>query len=315
MYCSITSELPSAASTCPVCGHGSLSVLVITGDLHYDLCPQCALCTKHVRHGGAREDFATGQASYYDDVDADPFAEPQAIMRERAARRVAVLRAYLRTGASVLEIGPGGGQVANWLRQQDCRYLGCEVSRSLAERLEAQGIPVVHGEFESIHLPESYDLVLSFHTIEHVPEPRAQLTKAFSVTRAGGHFIIATPNARSWEHRLLPRLSANFDAGHLHVLSPKSLRILAEEAGWRVESCMTSEYTSDWLRVVTKFLRRIKGEDEVTSAGKYSRSAASGSIARAISIISVFTRPLRGLQARLGGGNEVVMVLRKPGVA
>lgn len=299
-------------NACSACGHQTLNVLRIAGDLSYDICPNCGLCCKHIQHSDARKDFEAGQFVYYDQAQEDPFAEPLVIMRERIARRTALMLRYLTPNSSVLEIGPGGGQVAQWFQGNIYRYLGCEISAPLASKLTRKGIPIKQGDFENVNFNDDYDLILSFHTIEHVPDPCAQITKALSVTKPGGRFIIATPNAQSWEQRLAPRYSANFDHGHLHVFSPQSLRIIAEKVGWRFELCITSEYTSDWLRIITKMLRRAKGEDETASAGKYSRSASSGAISRVISIIAVLTSPFRGLQSWLRGGNEIILVFQKP---
>ncbi|APX91417.1 hypothetical protein BV394_16135 (plasmid) [Brevirhabdus pacifica] len=301
-----------AQDRCTVCGQGPLDSIDATESLRYFACSHCGLCIKQVRDGGQREDFELGQASYYEDEEVDPFQEPTAIRKERAARRAQVLSSYVVPGRKVLEIGPGGGQLADWIVAQGAEYTGCEHSQVLTQKLRERGLNVSQGEFETLAFPEQVDLVLSFHIIEHVPEPLAQIEKAFEVTRPGGHFILGTPNAKSWEQRMLPRLSANFDIGHLHVFSPESLRIMAQEAGWTVERVWTSEYTSDWLRLVTKTLRRLKGEDEVASAGKYSRAASSGRVDAIISGISTITAPFRKLQAGLRGGNEIIMVLRKP---
>lgn len=303
---------PTMHETCPICGHGGLVVLEVASHLRYDVCGNCGVCIKHVESASAQEDFASSQNAYYEETIEDPFAEPSAIMRERLAHRARVLQRFIKPGSSVLEIGPGGGQVADWLLRNNCDYLGCEISKELTKRLKARGIPVVNNDFEMLPSVDAFDLVLSFHTIEHVPEPQSQLTKAFSIVKPGGFFIIATPNARSWEQRLFSRLSANFDVGHLHVFSPRSLVMMAEAAGWQVHASSTSEYTSDWLRILSKVLRRFRNEDEVASAGKYSRMAASGGADRAISLISAVTAPLRLVQASLGGGNEIVLVLQRP---
>ena len=306
-----TPSLEAGFGSCEICGYTDITALQIAEHLTYDVCRNCYVCRKQSKKS-AQQDFALSQNAYYEQADEDPFAEQQALMRERMARRAGVMRDFLKEGTSVLEIGPGGGQVAQWLMEQECRYLGCEISMELAKKLSVRNIPVVHGDFEKLDFAESYDLLLSFHTIEHIPRPELQLEKALSIAKPGGCFIIATPNARSWEQRLFPSLSANFDVGHLHVFSPKSLKILAEKAGWSVHSFRTSEYSSDWLRIVSKVLRRCRGEDEVASAGKYSKMATSGVVEWAIAAIAAFTFPFRKAQAMLQGGNEIVLVLQKP---
>jgi SAM-dependent methyltransferase len=302
----------TSMSACIACATKLLKTLKITNELSYYICEKCGLCIKHIQHGEAQRDFEVGQAAYYDQSQEDPFAEPFAIMSERMARRASVMIRYLIPSSEVLEIGPGGGQVAEWFQGKSYRYLGCEISAPLAKKLAEKGVPVINGDFEGVDFKDNYDLILSFHTIEHITNPYAQLKKAYSVTKPGGRCIVATPNAQSWEQIIFPRNSANFDPGHLYVFSPISLKLIAEAEGWKMVSCITSEYTSDWLRIISKMVRRIRGEDETTSAGKYSRSASTGIFSRIISIIAILTSPFRGMQARLKGGNEIIMVLQKP---
>lgn len=46
----------------------------------------------------------------------------------------------------------------------------------------------------SASFPLKFDLVVSFHVIEHLPEPEKYLKNAFSLLREGGLFIAGTPN-------------------------------------------------------------------------------------------------------------------------
>lgn len=167
------------ARACSTGGHKSLNILGIAGDLNYDNCRNCSLCSKHIQHGDARKDFELGQAVYYDQSQTDPFAVPLSIMRKRMARGAAVMLRYLTPNRTVLEISPGGGQFDEWFQGKPYRYLGCEISARFASRLTRKKIPLVQGDFEIVKFFEVYDLVLSFHTIEHTTHPCAQIRRAF----------------------------------------------------------------------------------------------------------------------------------------
>jgi hypothetical protein len=147
--------------------------------------------------------------------------------------------------------------------------------------------------------------------IEHVRDPMAHLAKAFSAVRPGGVAFVATPNARSWEQCIPGHLSPNYDSAHLRVFSRGSLSKLAQDAGWQVQEVHTPEFTMGWLRVLSKILRRVKGEHEERTAGKY-----SGILTRnqrgAYRFLNLVTMPVRAIQARLGGGNELFFILLKP---
>jgi SAM-dependent methyltransferase len=153
-------------------------------------------------------------------------------------------------------------------------------------------------------------LFCSFHVIEHVLDPRAHLELAIKYVKPGGLAFIATPNANSWEQRLFPRLSPNFDSAHLRVFSQKSLRILAQDVGWSVVYEKTPEYSSSWLRVFSKILRKFRGEDEEATAGKYLLNQ-SFSRKMLLYFIMLFSYPFRILQSLFNGGNEIFTVLKR----
>jgi 2-polyprenyl-3-methyl-5-hydroxy-6-metoxy-1,4-benzoquinol methylase len=187
-----------------------------------------------------------------------------------------------------------------------------EYSQALACYLsEKVGVPVWAEAFESCNWESnSFDAFFSFHVIEHVPDPIAHLRKAYSVIRAGGLAFVATPNARSWQQLMFETLSPNFDSAHLRVFSPESLRRASESAGWALIAAYTPEYTTGWLRVATKWLRRLQGKDEEATAGIY---AANGSLASTMAFWTVrgLMYPFCALQSGLGGGNELFFVLQK----
>ena len=106
-------------------------------------------------------------------------------------------------------------------------------------------------------------------------------------------------------------LSPNYDSAHLRVFSPDSLCKLAQNAGWQVQEVITPEFTMGWLRVLSKILRRIKSEHEESTAGKYA-GAVTDKQRGIFRIANFVTMPVRAVQARLGGGNELFLVLRKP---
>jgi SAM-dependent methyltransferase len=150
----------------------------------------------------------------------------------------------------------------------------------------------------------------SFHVIEHVTDPRAHLSEAARVVRPAGLAFVATPNASSWEQKLFRRLSPNFDSAHLRVFSAQSLQRLADETGWSVLYDETPEYTSGWLRVVSKAFRKLRGEDEEATAGKYA-SQMSPHKRWIIGAMRGLSWPLRTVQSRLQGGNEILVVLQR----
>lgn len=233
--------------------------------------------------------------------------------REILAIRLKAISERLKPYSRILEVGPGAGFLCHALAHRGYKLKAIEHSPVLAQALrENLGLEVEIGAFESnIKEGSTFDAFCSFHVIEHVPDPLRHLQAGFEVVQAGGLGFIATPNAQSWQQRFYPRLSPNFDKAHLRVFSVHSLKLLCVQAGWEVVDVQTPEYTSAWLRVLSKGLRQLKHEDEVHSAGKYA-AATTSRFEWAFRLVGLMTSPVRFIQRRMKGGNELFFVLRKP---
>ena len=301
-------------SICKICSSTAILKYCVQQNLVYDCCDSCFYCEKRPEHTSVDADYVASQAMYYENPDLDPFLEPSSVLDEKMKYRINLAAAYLKENDRVIEIGPGRGSFLAWLRSEGYSCTACEQSVVLTKELRDKGFEVIEGEFERLNFKSQYNLVFSFHIIEHVTSPLAHLEQAFKVTRPGGHLVLATPNSVSWQQRLLPLLSANFDTAHLHVFSKRSLKLLGEKSGWIHVHDSTFENVSGWLRLFSKLFRRIKGENESMTAGKYANlGATSGSMNKLILLFSFISGPFRRIQAAVGGGSEVFIVLRKPG--
>lgn len=298
---------------CTACNSSSVARVEPRIGLIYVCCRACGHCVLVPHEDDTSRSFDEAQEKYYGESSQLLATEPDLFEAEILAYRVAVLGALLPRPSDVLEVGPGGGHVLRWLLAHGHNVTAIEhssvLARQLSERLE---VSVKNGEFEAFDLSAAaYDAFCSFHVIEHVRDPVAHLSRAYSLLRPGGLAFVATPNARSWQQMLFASLSPNFDSAHLYVFSPQSLRRLCEQSGWEVISTLTPDCTAGWARFLTKAIRRIRREDEEQTAGKYARSS-SRSVQVAARILQVGTFPLRFIQSKLGYGNEVFLVLRKP---
>lgn len=298
---------------CPVCeGHDLKSKAVSRRPTYYS-CNECGHNFIKLDTENQREKFAEAQNQYYGEesilLDCGLSTFEDEIMRNRFR----VLRQFLRQSEKVIEVGPGAGHVLKWLADSGLQVTAVEHSSILSTQLASRlNLSVINAEFETHDFGQAdFDAFCSFHVIEHVSDPLAHLSKALEIVRPGGLAFIATPNAASWEQRVAPALGPNFDAAHLHIFSADSLTRACEKIGWEVVLVETPESASGWARVLSALVRLVRNEDASRTAGKYARSPST--IIKAVAGIFQFvTVPMRYLQRRLGAGNEIFVVLRKP---
>ena len=302
------------STSCPICMMNSPSLIWPRSDLGYWICQNCGHCNKFNETGDVKRSFEEAQNKYFGESSQLLITAPNPLEEEILAKRKRVLSRIGRSSIDVLEVGPGSGFILSWLLSQGHRVTAVEHSKVLALQISMNfDAKVIQGEFETCEVEtNSMDAFCSFHVIEHVQDPFKHLRKAYSLVRPGGLAFVATPSANSWEHRISPSFSPNFDSAHFRVFSFESLRRTCEAAGWTIVETYTPDYTSGWLRVGTKLLRRLRHEDEEKTAGKYA-SGSSSAFKMTCWAARIGTYPLRAIQGSLGSGNELFFVLQKRG--
>ncbi len=129
--------------------------------------------------------------------------------------RVAFLEHELRShfergeGLRVLDVGCGGGLLAEELANRGCSVTGVDpsqgslaVARDHAARAGLQ-IEYQHGIAESLPLPNgAFDAVICCDVLEHVRSPRQAVAEAARVLRSGGLYLYDTIN-RTLRSKLL----------------------------------------------------------------------------------------------------------------
>jgi len=141
-----------------------------------------------------------------------------------------------KPGARVLEIGCGSGVFVELLGARGCEVHAMDASPE-ALRLAAERSPraVFHeGVLEAQRFPAAhFDVIWSFHVLEHVEDPSAFLAEARRILKPGGVLLLRVPNAGSLEAALSGTHWFHFDwPFHLAHWSPRSLRAALARAGF-----------------------------------------------------------------------------------
>jgi SAM-dependent methyltransferase len=173
--------------------------------------------------------------------------------------RVQAIICHAGSGDSVLDVGCGNGHLLYQLRKRFSRLVGIEYS---GHRLEQASVNLAGLHFEG-HVGSAEDMhdiatasvscVVSADTIEHVPDVYVAADELMRVLVPGGLLVINTPNIAFVKKRALllmgrfPSTSQPneglgsdilFDGGHLHYFTFRSLTLLLERAGFRIEGAL-----------------------------------------------------------------------------
>jgi 2-polyprenyl-6-hydroxyphenyl methylase/3-demethylubiquinone-9 3-methyltransferase len=160
-------------------------------------------------------------------------------------------------GKTVLDVGCGGGILAEAMAARGARVTGIDLSEKslrVAElhRLES-GADLTYEramaeEFAARHAGE-FDVVTCMELLEHVPEPASVVAACARLIRPGGQVFFSTINRNPKSYlfavigaeyilRLLPRGTHDY----LRFIRPSELARYAREAGLRAEEVLGMTY-------------------------------------------------------------------------
>jgi len=135
--------------------------------------------------------------------------------------------------ANILEIGCGYGDMLRILKNGGyTNLIGIESSKVRAMVAEkAHNIRVNNEAFEDIgfHKDQKFDIIFSYHTLEHSYDPSEVIKKASELQDEGDYLILSLPN-----HVGEPTMGVFTFLPHLHSFSQTSLTRLLNENGYQM---------------------------------------------------------------------------------
>lgn len=139
----------------------------------------------------------------------------------------------LQSSYRMLDVGCGKGRrILQWRLAGFTDVMGVDafidsdIDWGNGVRILKRSLPQLHGEF---------DFISMIHSFEHMPDPQSVLKAAFEKLKSNRFLLIAIPISSSyaWEHYGTDWVSLD-PPRHLFLHSERSMRKLAEEAGFRV---------------------------------------------------------------------------------
>ena len=152
------------------------------------------------------------------------------------------------------DIGAGSGYLCEWLRKLGHKATGTELTLSFRRFSEHYyGVPLT----EEIVEKHKYDLIVFYHSLEHIVEPDKKLQKCASLLSDNGVIMISVPE---WFHKLenlaqIGDLTIDnyFHKNHLNCFTERSMKNLFVKC--ELEIIKEDHYTYGQTYLVKKFTK------------------------------------------------------------
>ncbi len=128
-------------------------------------------------------------------------------------------------------IGYGTQMLANF--SPESHVTGVDIHKGAIqyarEYYSAPNADFVEGDALSVEFASKFDTVVSFETVEHLPDYERFVARIYGLLKDGGRFILSTPNLDA-----MPYTPQSFPY-HIRHFTPAELAKLLEDAGFHVE--------------------------------------------------------------------------------
>jgi 2-polyprenyl-3-methyl-5-hydroxy-6-metoxy-1,4-benzoquinol methylase len=135
------------------------------------------------------------------------------------SQRLEVIEKYLNKNITVLDVGGSAGTFANKIRDYVKNVEITDLADYQKKESERLGFIFYQGDFNKIEFNKKYDLVTSWHVLEHVEDVNTFLPKIKSLSK--NMVILEIPYAR--------KINENITDGHVQYFNERSFRILLEK--------------------------------------------------------------------------------------
>ncbi len=272
-----------ASSQCILCGHPERELLFQRGEWTIYRCSHCGLGFLDPRPD-EEELKALYRKTYFNSYYDQGFKAGTPEMAKRIGQeshRIRFFRRFKQKGR-ILDIGCGMGYFLYACRQCGYEVQGVDISDDAAAYIrEELKIPVTTGPIEAIQLSkESMDVITMWHFLEHAPDPRVYLEKAWQWLKPDGLLVVDVPNYEGTDAGKMWDTWTGWDPPyHLTHFTPHNLMEMLKHKGF--QTLRTKDYLSEYVK---EKLEKIP-------------------------VVGLFARPV----ARMYSGHSFAVVARKTG--
>lgn len=221
---------------CPACGYDSIVSKSLQSRtnvvLAINFCSNCG-------HGfqEKKEDYDIYSSGEFSKMARENTAIPSdkkiKALDKKALRRFNYYKKHFENVKSSLEVGSSIGSFVHLLKLYGIDAIGIEPDAVYAAYADSQyAFSQEAVLFENYHSNNKYDLVYSFHVIEHIPDPIAYVKKAHDLLNNDGKLLIECP---SWDLHCFGDVKQTIWEPHLQYFTLSSMYTLLANNGFKVQ--------------------------------------------------------------------------------
>jgi SAM-dependent methyltransferase len=289
---------------CPVCGSASIQPVLSVKDhtVSGEFFPvmACSDCTLRFT-----QDVPTANAigPYYQSEDYISHTNTskglinrlyQAVRKKTiAGKRRLISEETGKDRGVLLDVGSGVGSFATAMKSAGWEVTGLEPgagARAVAKQLYGIELSDID-RFYKLE-PGHFDAITLWHVLEHVHELPAYIQQLKNLLKQGGKLFIAVPNYTSLDAGMYKESWAAYDVPrHLYHFSPRSIQVLMEKNGLKLEKYKPMWYDSFYISMLSSKYKN--GKTNLAGAfwnGLRSNLKALGDVKRCSSVIYVIAK-------------------------
>lgn len=243
--------------------------------------------------------------------------KPRLVLGVDGARAVQAKKSLQNLGLQwgpsvrVLDAGCGvGGFLAGLHAETGADVLGVDFNptcRTFAR--EVYGVEVQSGELADQKLPDGhFDVVTTWHCLEHTFDPQAELAELRRITRPGGYLLIEVPSPGVLARLFRGRWFFLQAPTHLFHFTPGGLKKLLVSGGWDIRQVKRPWLPSEWAGSVLMAL----GVHGFVPGVMYGPGAKGALLRILFFFLMVLDLPLTALLALLGSSGGLRSIAQKP---
>lgn len=171
----------------------------------------------------------------------------------------------------VLDVGCGGGALAEAIQQRGYRVWGIEVHPEAVTRATQRGTTVFPADLTDIAAvkreigDQQFDHLVFSDVLEHLYDPYSVFREYLRFVKPGGRIYISVPNATVWTNRFAWFFgqfnyadTGVMDRTHIRFFTFKTAKALVNCAGCQLERV---DYTPFFVRALLPLMKRFAKKD------------------------------------------------------